>query len=438
MKDASQYCVSVRNVSKKFARSLKRSFIYGARDIGGAMFGLTPSAELRQSEFWAIRDVSFDLAPGKSIGIVGLNGSGKTTLLRMVSGIISPTAGSIAIRGRVAPMLALGAGFKPVLSGRENIFLNMSILGMPQQEIVRRLDSVIDFAEMWDSIDAPLGTYSSGMLARLGFACAIHTNPSILVVDEVLSVGDAKFRAKCRNYLNQLRKQGTSMLLVSHSAALVEALSDECIYLKAGIVASQGAPAEVLKLYEADAVTNVVENNKRVADRLASQGRMSSSQEIRIKHVGLGLADTKEANYWISGDHGYITITLDASVSSDEISVNLMIFDLAHDHGEMVLHMKTAKDIGWVRVNTGLSRFVLEFSPVGLRPGTYRLKVSVSRGEWRDTLDVVDNFRLVVRDGGLTSNALYYQPRNWVLADAFITQLPDIHIESIALEDGFE
>lgn len=437
MKGSNQYCVSVRNVSKKFARSLKRSFVYGARDIGGAMFGLAPSTELRQSEFWAIRDVSFDLVPGKSIGIVGMNGSGKTTLLRMVSGIINPTIGNIAIKGRIAPMLALGAGFKPVLSGRENIFLNMSILGVSHHEIIRRLDSVIDFAEIRDSIDAPLGTYSSGMLARLGFACAIHTNPSILVVDEVLSVGDAKFRAKCRNYLNQLRKQGTSMLLVSHSTALVEALSDECIYLKAGVVASQGAPAEVLKLYEADGVNHVVENNKRVSARLTSDNIVSSSQDIRIKHIRLGITETDDTNYWISGHPGCATITLDASVSRDQLSINLMIFDLTHNQGEMVLHMKTAKDIGWVSVNEGDSQFVVKLNPVGLRPGIYRLKISVSRGEWRDTLDVVDNYRLVVRDGGLTSNALYYQPRKWALMDASVSPLTDLNIDNIAYEDEF-
>lgn len=437
MTDSRQYCVSVRNVSKKFARSLKRSFVYGASDIAGALLGRTPSATLRPSEFWAIRDVSFDLEPGKSIGIVGLNGSGKTTLLRMVSGILKPTAGEIAIHGRIAPMLALGAGFKPVLSGRENIFLNMSILGVPHQEIVKRLDSVIDFAEIWDAIDAPLGTYSSGMLARLGFSCAIHTNPSILVVDEVLSVGDSKFRAKCRNHLNQLRKQGTSMLLVSHSAVLVETLSDECIYLKSGVVTARGAPAEVLKAYEADGLKIALESNQRTANQLAERGGSSAPEQTRIKHVGLGINGIEDVGYWVSGKPGRMSVSLESPVSSEELSINLMIFDLTYQQGETVQFLMSAKDIGWVRANAGDSRFVLELAAVGLRPGMYRIKMSLTQGKLHDILDVVDNFKLVVRDGGLTSNALYYQPRNWALVDAVVAQPPDPVVEEIVQEEDF-
>ena len=437
MIDSKQYCVSVRDVSKKFARSLKRSFIYGARDIRGALLSRTPSTKLRPSEFWALRDVSFDLEPGKSIGIVGLNGSGKTTLLRMVSGILKPTTGDIDVRGRIAPMLALGAGFKPVLSGRENIFLNMSILGVPHQEIVKRLDSVIDFAEIWDAIDAPLGTYSSGMLARLGFSCAIHTNPSILVVDEVLSVGDTKFRTKCRNHLNQLRKQGTSMLFVSHSAALVETLSDECIYLKSGVVAERGAPAEVLKAYEADGLKIALENNKHSAARLAERGESSTLEQIRIKQIVLGINGAEDLGYWVSGKPGRMTVSLESPVASEDISVNLMIFDLTYQQGEAVQFLMSAKDIGWVRADAGDSQFVLELSAVGLRSGSYRIKMSLSQGKMHDILDVVDNFKLVVRDGGLTSNALYYQPRNWTLVDAVVTQPPEPVVEEILEAEDF-
>jgi lipopolysaccharide transport system ATP-binding protein len=437
MNESKQYCVSVRDVSKKFARSLKRSFIYGAHDIGGALLGRAPSTKLRPSEFWALRGISFDLEPGKSIGIVGLNGSGKTTLLRLVSGILKPTIGEIALRGRIAPMLALGAGFKPVLSGRENIFLNLSILGLPHQEIVNQLDSVIEFAEIWDAIDAPLGTYSSGMLARLGFSCAIHTNPSILVVDEVLSVGDAKFRAKCRNHLNQLRKQGTSMLLVSHSAVLVETLSDECIYLKSGVVSARGVPAEVLKAYEADGQKIALENNQHAATRLAVRSQSSAPEQIRIKHVFIGIKDAEDVGYWVSGKPGRMTVSLEAHVPSEDLSVNLMIFDLTYQQGETVQFLMSVKDIGWVRIDAGDSRFVLELDAVGLRPGTYRIKMSLSQGKMHDILDVVDNFKLVVRDGGLTSNALYYQPRNWALTDATVTQPPESVVAEIVQEEDF-
>lgn len=437
MGDPKPCCLSVRNVSKKFARSLKRSFVYGAHDIKDALLSRETPSELRQSEFWALRNVSFDLEAGKSIGIVGLNGSGKTTLLRLVSGILKPTSGEIVTYGRIAPMLALGAGFKPVLSGRENIFLNMSILGVPQREIVRHLDSVVDFAEIWDAIDAPLGTYSSGMKTRLGFSCAIHTNPSILVVDEVLSVGDAKFRAKCRNHLNQLRKQGTSMLLVSHSALLVETLSDECIYLKSGVVTARGAPVEVLKAYEADGLKIALESNQHAANPLADRGESSASEQIRIKHVGLGINGAEDAGFWVSGKPGRMSVALGSPVASEKLSVNLMIFDQTYQQGETVLFMMSAKDIGWVRADAGDSRFLLELDAVGLRPGTYRIKMSLTQGKMHDILDVVDNFKLVVRDGGLTSNALYYQPRNWALVDATVMQQPDSVVEEIVQEEDF-
>src|SRR4030095_606404 len=160
-------CVAVRGVAKKFARSLKRSFLYGARDIGRLLAGRGQDDTLRPTEFWAVRDVSFELRRGRSIGIVGLNGSGKTTLLRMICGILRPTLGSVAVRGRIAPMLALGAGFKPVLSRRHNVFLTLSLLGVAERDIRTRYASIVDFAELHEAIDAPLGTYSSGMQARL-------------------------------------------------------------------------------------------------------------------------------------------------------------------------------------------------------------------------------------------------------------------------------
>lgn len=436
MEDRGQYCVSVSNVSKKFARSLKRSFFYGARDIGSLLLRRPPSTVLRPSEFWAVTDVSLNLERGKSIGIVGQNGSGKTTLLRMISGILKPTTGEIIINGRIAPMLALGAGFKPVLSGRENIFLNMSILGVPHKEIVRRLDSVIDFAEIWEAIDAPIGTYSSGMLARLGFSCAVHTDPSILVVDEVLSVGDAKFRAKCRNYLNQLRKQGTSMLLVSHSATLVETLSDECIYLKGGRVAASGAPTEVLKAYEADGLKNALKSNQRTTLQLVERVGSVTPERISIKHIGLGNNQVDDVGYWVSGRTGRLSVLLESQVPCEEISVNLIIFDLTYLQGETVQFLMSSKDIGWVRTDAGTSRFVLELGAVGLRPGTYRIKLSLSQGRMHDILDSVDSFKLVVRDGGLTSSALYYQPRNWMLTGAVVTQMSEPVQEDVSQEEG--
>jgi lipopolysaccharide transport system ATP-binding protein len=429
-------CVSVQGVSKKFSRSLKRSFLYGARDIGRLVLGKSGEDSLRPSEFWAIRDVSLELRRGQSIGIVGLNGSGKTTLLRMISGILSPTLGQIHVEGRIAPMLALGAGFKPVLSGRENIFLNLSLLGVAERDIRDRYDSIVDFAELSESIEAPIGTYSSGMLARLGFACAVHTDPKILVVDEVLSVGDARFRMKCRNRINELRRVGTSMLLVSHSAIMIETLSDECLFMQRGRVMARGAPRDVLRAYEEDSIR---EANARNSTKLAAPAtrKPAEGELLVVRDVGLRTADG-QAGSWVAGRDAELLMDLHCLRTIEEVSVNLLIFDLTHQPGETVQFMVSSRDIGWMRLRQGDAQVRLAVPQVGLRPGTYRLKLSISCGGMHDILAVVDDVRLVVRDAGGVANCLYYQPRTWHVQGAELYGPPVAVPEDIRIEHGEE
>lgn len=418
-------CVSVRGVSKKFSRSLKRSFVYGASDIGRLLLRRAGEDVLRPSEFWAVRDVSLELRRGSSIGIVGLNGSGKTTLLRMISGVLRPTLGSIHVVGRIAPMLALGAGFKPVLSGRENIFLNLSLLGVAEHDIRTRFDSIVDFAELSEAIEAPIGTYSSGMLARLGFSCAVHTDPQILVVDEVLSVGDTRFRMKCRNRINELRRAGTSMLLVSHSAILIETLSDQCLFMRRGRVLAQGVPAEVLKAYEEDGVANAVSRNAANAMTQA-QRVLESSRPLGVRSVTVGAEGARNSGFWLCGMPGELRVALQCGQAIDDLSVNLMIFDLTHQPGETVQFLMSCRDLGRMRLQAGHVEIRLSLPRVGLRPGTYRIKLSVSRGEMHDILDVVDGVRLVVRDAGHADNCLYYQPRDWSCSRGEFSGLPEV------------
>jgi len=425
----SDVCVSVEKVSKKFARSLKRSFVYGARDIGRALLARGESDELRSSEFWAVRGVSFELRRGHSIGIVGLNGSGKTTLLRMVSGILKPTLGRIQVHGRIAPMLALGAGFKPVLSGRENIYLNLSLLGVAERDIRARYDSIVDFAELSESINAPIGTYSSGMLARLGFACAVHTDPSILIVDEVLSVGDAKFRVKCRNRMNEMRRAGTSMLLVSHSSILIETLSDECLFMRRGKAMMLGNPREVLKAYEEDGLQQAVGRNAVKSIALAER-ELALDTTLGIRAVTICTKGANDAGYWLCGHPGEIVVSLQCAKLVEDVSVNLIISDLTHQPGETVLFMMSSRDLGWLRLAPGNDEVHLLLPQVGLRPGTYRIKISVSQGGMHDILDVADDIRLVVRDAGLATNCLYYQSRDWAVKGGEVSGVQQISDEA--------
>lgn len=240
----------VDGVSKKFCRSLRRSLRYGlvdvALELGGRGGGDRP---LRKDEFWAVRNVSFDLHPGDCLGLIGHNGAGKTTLLRMLAGLIKPDGGCIESRGRIAAMIALGAGFNPVLSGRENIHVNGVLLGMSSAEIDRKLDWIIDFSGLAEFIDAPVQSYSSGMSVRLGFAIAIATQPDVLILDEVLAVGDMEFRAKCQAQLNALRDAGGALILVSHSMEQIAHHCDRAILMGAGEVLADGVPTMVIERY---------------------------------------------------------------------------------------------------------------------------------------------------------------------------------------------
>ena len=206
---------------------------------------------LRPDEFWANKDISFALKRGECLGLIGRNGAGKTTLLKMLNGIIKPDFGSIEMKGKIGALIALGAGFSPILTGRENTYVNGSILGINKKDIDRKLDEIIDFAEIEDAIDAPVRTYSSGMKVRLGFAiAAVLTNPDILLLDEVLAVGDFKFRAKCLSRVNQLKQNGTSLILVSHIAQLIIQNTNKCLFLQNGQIRAMGETREIYKLYE--------------------------------------------------------------------------------------------------------------------------------------------------------------------------------------------
>ncbi len=211
--------VKVEGVSKKFCRSLKKSLWYGMQDLGREITGQRHGGDgdLRPDEFWAVKDVSFELKRGECLGLVGHNGAGKTTLLKMLNGLVKPDAGQIQMRGRIGAIIALGAGFNPILTGRENIYVNASILGLSTLEINKKIDEIIDFAEIEEYIDMPVQSYSSGMSVRLGFAIATTIKTDVLILDEVLAVGDENFQAKCFKKIGDLLTD-SAVILVSHQA----------------------------------------------------------------------------------------------------------------------------------------------------------------------------------------------------------------------------
>jgi ABC-type polysaccharide/polyol phosphate transport system ATPase subunit len=199
--------------------------------------------------FWALREVSLNIVKGEVFGLIGRNGAGKSTLLKLVARVMQPTKGRIVTYGRVAPLLELGAGFHPDLTGRENVYLNAAILGFDQKDVAQRFDRIVDFAELQDFIDAPLRTYSSGMSTRLGFAVATDVRPDILIVDEVLGVGDEAFQRKCFNRIQGFSRAGTTILLVSHDSALIETMCHRAAWLDHGRLMSIGNASEVVRQY---------------------------------------------------------------------------------------------------------------------------------------------------------------------------------------------
>ncbi|MFA5026611.1 MAG: ABC transporter ATP-binding protein [Candidatus Methylomirabilota bacterium] len=217
-------------------------------------FGRPDPPRRGEEDFWALRDVSLEVTRGEAVGIVGPNGSGKTTLLKLLAGISLPTRGRIAVRGRIASLIELGAGFHPELTGRENVFLNGAILGLPRAEIRRRLDEIVAFAEVGPFLDLPLKRYSSGMVVRLGFAVAASADAQVLLMDEVLSVGDARFQQRCLGRMRELRQKGATVVLVSHSLPTVGLFCERALWLQRGGVAACGPAGEVIGAYQREAL----------------------------------------------------------------------------------------------------------------------------------------------------------------------------------------
>lgn len=225
--------VKVEGLSKKFCKELKTSLWYGVKDLVSGVNGSSQERVLRPKEFWAVKDINFELRRGECLGLIGHNGAGKSTLLKILNGLINPDAGKVTIKGRLGALIELGAGFNPILSGRENIYNNGAILGFSRKEINSKLETIIAFAELEEFIDMPVQNYSSGMKVRLGFAVASQMEPDVLIIDEVLAVGDVGFRIKCFNRITELLHR-TAVIFVSHSMPQVAKISTVLILMNKG------------------------------------------------------------------------------------------------------------------------------------------------------------------------------------------------------------
>jgi ABC-type polysaccharide/polyol phosphate transport system ATPase subunit len=279
--------IEIRNVRKTYRR-------YGRRKqfatLKSALLTGRVLCDLRPDQiFDALKGVSFDVPAGRTFGIIGRNGSGKSTMLKLIAGIGRPTEGTVSVQGRVSALIELGAGFHPEISGRDNVFINGMMLGLTRREIAARFDDIVAFAELADFIDEPVKTYSSGMYMRLGFAVAIHVDPDVLLVDEVLAVGDEAFTHKCLDKFADLRRRGRTVLLVTHSLDLVTRFCDEALWLDGGVVRVQGDPRRVVDAYLLDVARLEDEALGRSAGRSEDRPLQSSSPAPPSTDVGADL-----------------------------------------------------------------------------------------------------------------------------------------------------
>lgn len=347
-------------------------------------------------EFWALRNVSFDIDQGTMFALVGHNGSGKSTLLRCVAGIYRPTNGSIAVDGRVSALLELGSGFHPDLTGRENVYLNASILGMGRKEVDRRFDQIVDFAGIEKFIDSPVRVYSSGMYVRLGFSVAVHIDPKVLIIDEVIAVGDEAFQRKCFEHLYQLRRSGSTIVVVSHSLGLIETMCDTAAWLDGGIVqALDRAPAVVAKYL--DAVNAAEDAENAASKRTPGMADHGGSGEVRVAGIDLLDASGAVLPSAVSGERLRLRFNMDVHRPVDSMVIG---FSIHHDSGTHVADVSSWLD--GVALSAGPNRgsWVWELDDCPLAPGYYNLTVAVRDEHNQHFYDRVDHgFRLVIRQG---------------------------------------
>lgn len=268
----------------------------------------------RYEEFWALRDISFRVRKGETLGIIGENGSGKSTMLKLLTQILRADRGQIRIQGRVSALLELGAGFHPELTGRENIYLNGSILGLSRKEIDQRFNEIVSFAELEKFIDTPVKNYSSGMYVRLGFAIAINVNPDILLIDEVLAVGDESFQQKCFQYIDDFQKKGKTILFITHELSAAQRICDSLILLKEGVIKDRGNPREIIGEYYDYMLP-------------AAKGEEKGNKDIIITKVGLLGEDGKEKDTFNTGESMEIQVEFEAKKPVEKPVFGIGIYD---------------------------------------------------------------------------------------------------------------
>ena len=357
----------------------------------------------RSEEFWAVRDFSFEVARGEALGIIGHNGAGKSTILKLLANITSPTRGEITVNGRLSALIEVGSGFHPELTGRENIYLNGSILGMRRREIAEKFDSIVDFAGVPQFIDTPVKRYSSGMYVRLGFSIAAHLDPDILLLDEVLAVGDAAFQAKCIRRIGELKEKGTTIVFISHDLGAVERLCDRVLLLRNGEIAAGGETREVIAEYQRA-------SNELPAGQPADGKDTTEDRDARISSVAFCDKDGREL---IAAKTGGKLIARINFLTHEAVADAVFELFFYSGNRELLCHLSTEFSGRRIDLEEGAGIAEVSCDELGLRPGIYYTDATIKHRDALDDLDWQRNCATLRVDPGKMQRGSFYMPHKW-------------------------
>ena len=356
--------VEVTGLSKKFCKDFKTSLWYGVKDLVSGYSGNKSQRQLRPKEFWSVKDISFTLRRGECLGLIGHNGAGKSTLLKILNGLINPDAGKVVIRGRVGALIELGAGFNPILSGRENIYNNGAILGFSRNEIKEKLEKIIEFAELSEFIDMPVQNYSSGMKVRLGFAVAAQMEPDVLIIDEVLAVGDLGFVLKCFKTIDTILPK-TAIIFVSHSMPMVSRICNQIILMDRGVAKFQGEDvSKAIDLY----YTRFASNDSSV---------VFSDNTVELKSIDILNVPIHEGIPQLRwGDDINLHLTINVFKEVDKsLNVRLVIFDKE----QRPIALMSGFNIDYsLLVKDGILSFEMVHNKLQFSKGIYSMNISIT------------------------------------------------------------
>ena len=358
------YAIKIENVSKSYRLGGSKA-PDNFREALANLFKRNQKNE-KDRDFFALKDVNISLEQGKVLGLIGSNGAGKSTLLKIVSGITKPTSGSVSFKGRVGTLLEVGTGFHPELTGRENIFLNGAILGMKRQEISRKFDEIVDFAGIEKFLDTPVKRYSSGMYVRLAFSVAAHLEPEILIVDEVLAVGDAEFQKKCLNKMKEISGSSRTVIFVSHNQAAIESLCDQCAFLERGQVLFVGDTHTALQRYRTSKNSNAFDN-KLVQRKVTS--------DLKVENIIVKSQDSDISGSVKMGSDAIFKLEILSPSAYENVEVSLGINTLYQEERMLLSNKLTGEKISFKKGINSLSVVVPEWQ---LGPGTYGVNVHIT------------------------------------------------------------